>query len=68
MNKTTPNLGREIHNDLQQVLEPLVSYIAASERPKAMLASALAALFSEVGQTNRAAIAHLAAFSGNSWL
>jgi len=48
-------------DSLQQVIEPLASYISAADRPKAALMSALALLMSEVKATNRAASAHLAA-------
>ena len=45
-------------SDLEQMIEPLASYICATERPKTALHSALAVLFREVEQTNRAAIGH----------
>ena len=54
-------------SDLERVVEPLASFICATERPKAALRSALAMLFSEVEQTNRAASAHFAAVSENHW-
>jgi hypothetical protein len=52
-------------DNLEQVIEPLASYICASERPRAALHRALAALYSEVAQTNRAAAAQFNSFSGN---
>jgi hypothetical protein len=45
-------------NDLQQVIEPLASYICATERPKAALLSALEMLFREVEGTNQVALSH----------
>lgn len=51
--------------DLERVIEPLASYICAADQPRRALASALAVLFSEVEQTNRAAIAHFGAFAEN---
>ena len=53
--------------NLERVVEPLASFICATERPRAALASALAILFSEVEQTNRAANAHFANISENHW-
>jgi hypothetical protein len=52
--------------DLEQVIEPLASYICATDQPRAALMAALALLFSEVNQTYRAANAHIATFAGNS--
>jgi hypothetical protein len=45
------------------VIEPLASYICATDQPRAALVSALAVLLSEVENTNRAAIAHCRAVS-----
>lgn len=47
------------HRDLERVIEPLASYICATEEPKTALRSALAVLLREVEATNRAASAHL---------
>lgn len=47
--------------DLEQVIEPLASYICATDEPKTALLSALAVLFREVEATNRAASAHFRA-------
>ena len=52
--------------DLDQFIEPLASYICAADQPRAALASALAALLSEVEATNRAAVACCGAFSENA--
>ena len=46
-------------SELTRVIEPLVSYICASERPRASLRTALAALLAEVKQTNSAARVHV---------
>jgi hypothetical protein len=54
-------------NELGRVIEPLASYICATDEPKAVLLSALAVLISEVEQTNRAASTCLATFSENDW-
>lgn len=63
MTTLDPELEFPVGSDLERVIEPLASYICAADRPRAALASALAFLFSEVEQTNRAAIAHFGAFS-----
>ena len=51
--------------DLEQVVEPLVSYICAMEQPQTALISALAVLFREIEATNRTALAHFRNFSVN---
>jgi hypothetical protein len=67
MNSVNCELNWRAESDLERVIEPLASYICAPDQPRAALASALAALFSEVEQTNRAAIAHCGAFAENAW-
>ena len=67
MFKLNHSLGQATDDNLERVVEPLANFICATERPKAALASALAILFSEVEQTNRAASAHFAAISENHW-
>jgi hypothetical protein len=56
-------INREPHrastNDLQRVIEPLASYICASDRPPAALSLAFAALANEVTQLNRVAFGHV---------
>jgi hypothetical protein len=47
-----------VSRDLEQVIEPLASYICATEEPKTALMSALAVLLREIDATNRAASAH----------
>jgi hypothetical protein len=53
---------------LEQVIEPLASYICAADRPKAVLSRVVAALLNEVEQTNRVAKSHVASrtFAGFS--
>ncbi len=46
-------------SELTRVIEPLASYICASERPKALLRTALAALLAEVKHMNSAARVHV---------
>jgi hypothetical protein len=58
---------RATANDLERVIEPLASYICATDQPRAALMAALAMLFSEVNQTYRAANAQIATFAGNSF-
>jgi hypothetical protein len=42
-------------HELERVIEPLASYICATDQPKAALKSALAVLFAEVDETIRVA-------------
>ncbi|MCU0877202.1 MAG: hypothetical protein MUF06_05340 [Pirellulaceae bacterium] len=49
-------------SELARVVEPLVSYICAANRPRAALLSAMAVLRSEMEATNRAACAHYGPF------
>ncbi len=67
MNRLNRVLDRPLESDLERVIEPLASFICATKRPKAALISALAILFSEVEQTNKAANAHVATLSENHW-
>jgi hypothetical protein len=55
------NIGKE----LERVIEPLASYICATDEPKTALMSALAVLFREVEATNRAATTHFRTYSVN---
>jgi hypothetical protein len=52
-------------DDLERVVEPLASYICATEQPKTALMSALNILFREVDATTRAAVMHFCTFSDN---
>jgi hypothetical protein len=47
-------------SDLERVIEPLASYICATDQPMAALNQVLAVLVHEVEQLNRTAKAHLA--------
>jgi hypothetical protein len=67
MNNANLERQQATASDLERVVEPLASYICATERPVASLLSALAVLFSQVEQTNRSALAHAAAFSETQW-
>ena len=58
-------LRRAAGHELEQVVEPLASYICATERPQSALNSALAVLFREIAATNQAAIAHFRTFLEN---
>ena len=48
--------------ELQSVMEPLVSYICATDQPRIALKAALLALARQVEQTNRTACAQVARF------
>jgi hypothetical protein len=54
-----------IGKDLERFVEPLASYICATEQPRTALMSALAVLFREVEATNRAAATHFRTYSVN---
>ena len=54
------------HANLSQVIAPLASYICATDRPREMLFSALAALIDEVNETNTAALLHAASLRADS--
>lgn len=56
MNASPSRLATRV--DLEQVLEPLVSYICATDKPKTALFSALAVLRHQVDATNGDANAH----------
>jgi hypothetical protein len=58
-------LGRGAGRELKQVVEPLANYICASERPQAVLNTALSALFREITATNHAAATHFRTFMEN---
>jgi len=53
-------------SDLERVIEPLASYLCASDRPQAALKFAMTVLLREVRETNRAARARVAAFCESS--
>jgi hypothetical protein len=62
INGTANRIGGE---DLQRMIEPLASYICATDQPQAALLSALALLYREVEGTNRAALSHFQAYLQN---
>ncbi len=55
MNNVNRVLKSASVNELERVIEPLASYICATDQPKSALMSALAVLLREVNATNRAA-------------
>jgi hypothetical protein len=57
---TTTKRTRELSapRELQRVIEPLASYICATDQPREALISVLAVLRREVETTNRVAKAH----------
>ncbi len=55
--------GPATDGELVRVIEPLASYICATEKPRAALLSALGALFHEVEQTHLAARTLIANFA-----
>jgi hypothetical protein len=65
------NVNRELkqatNQQLEQVIEPLASYISAANRPKAALMSALAVLFRVVEETNHAANVHVTTLLEAQW-
>jgi hypothetical protein len=67
MNRVHREPEQATASDLERVIEPLASYICATEQPRAALMAALAVLFSEVDRTYRAANAQIATFAGNPW-
>lgn len=67
MNTVRCELKRVPENELQRVVEPLASYLCATDRPRAALNAALEFLFSELAQTNRVASAHIATFAESHW-
>ena len=58
MNRFNHVAERMTRSELERVIEPLASYICATEQPKTALMSALDMLFREVEGTNRAALSH----------
>jgi hypothetical protein len=58
MNRLQQLSQRHSGSELERVIEPLASYICATDRPKDALMSALTLLFREVEGTHAAALAH----------
>jgi hypothetical protein len=65
MNNVNCVLNGSSANELERVIEPLASYICATDQPKSALMSALAVLLREVNATNRAAAVYFRAASMN---
>jgi hypothetical protein len=63
MKKSNRAAESATNGDLERMVEPLASFICATEKPKAALASVLALLCSEIAQTNRAASSFFATLS-----
>ena len=59
-------INRPADNNLVRVIEPLASYICASERPRETLLSVLAVLKGEVAAMNQAALGHYGGLRGQS--
>jgi hypothetical protein len=57
---------RATATDLRRVVEPLASYICATDQPRAALNLAFSVLVNEVAQIHRAAKAHVAAIAPES--
>jgi hypothetical protein len=66
MNTLNFELDLPANSDLTRVIEPLASYICAADRPRETLRSALAVLFNEVKETNRAALMHFSGLRAHS--
>jgi hypothetical protein len=58
MNRNSQKSDPTGRNDLERVVEPLASYICATERPGAALKTVFAALLRSVEETNRVAKSH----------
>jgi hypothetical protein len=67
MSTLNSQFGRTRNNELEQVIEPLASYICATDQPRVALISALAVLVSAVKETNKAARIHFRNFSEVQW-
>jgi len=58
MHETNTQVHRPFDRELARIIEPLASYVSATERPRDTLLSALAALFEEVQGTHQATLMH----------
>jgi hypothetical protein len=67
MIRVNHKLNSAAESHLQRVIEPLASYISAANRPRTALKAALAALLSEIDETNRVAKAHVTTLMENHW-
>ena len=59
MNNTNCNAPQNSLLDLSHIIEPLASFICATEHPALVLKLALAALYRQIDQTNHTAKVHL---------
>jgi hypothetical protein len=66
MNKFPLQHDPAADSNLKRVIEPLASYVCAADRPRAVLLSALSALFDEVEATNRTALMNLSGLRADS--
>jgi hypothetical protein len=64
MNAIQSSSQGALANELKRVVEPLASYICATEKPNSALWSALALLFREVEATNGTAASHVRSLAG----
>ena len=62
MTRTFQESNRAAASDLHRVIEPLTSYICATDRPEAVLNLVFSVIANEVAQVNRAARIQAAAF------
>jgi hypothetical protein len=65
MNRLNHRLSPKTEADLQKLVEPLASYISATDRPPATLILALMMLVSNVQEVGDAANTYLATLSEN---
>lgn len=67
MNTSSSILNCPIGNELSRMIEPLASYICATEKPTSALESVLELLLREVKATNTTAIMHFRSFLHRRW-
>ena len=67
MNAAHAKPAKLANRDLEQIIEPLASYICATEQPKAVLLSALVTLVRAVRETNQTARSHFHNFPEVQW-
>ena len=63
MNKTYSTLRQATESELHSVVEPLASFVSATDQPQVALRRALAILLSEVKATDCVTKMHVAAWS-----
>lgn len=67
MKRFNHKLTQATESDLARVVEPLASYISATNQPKAAMIAALAVLVSEVKKTNRVAQLQVTNYMEKCW-